>query len=690
MENPNLTLDRGTVPTEGDDQATERLLQQFAESRDPQAFESIVRLHGPLVFGVCRRILGNHHDAEDVFQATFLLLAREAASIRHAEALAVWLHRVSYRAALRAKSKSATRRKREIPMLEVPEPSVVERKLWRDIEPILDQELNRLPAMYREPVLLCDVAGKTQREAAREIGCPEGTLASRLSRARAILAGRLTRQGVTLTSATLTLLLVQNSASAAVPAPLIASTLTAVSAVGAVQTATTGSTIAKAVSLFRSAIQSLTLGKLALAGTMGTAVLTVSLVTLAMQPAPGQKPAAGSKRDELATIVDSYRKQAAALKSLAVEYHTTASALSDPREILRYLRMPYLPDTRHRFVFKGEMRYSTISHANNGVYDDLTERTADGVPAKVNVAAGGEWAANGKAVYMLDGNKPWRNPPLGSIALPPGAGIDLPNKRTDQDGTHFDQTYLRELLRALPDVFGVDQLRYQSSLVGLGERSLLKLKAGREQIDGAECAVVEWLDERLVDPQDAAGGKLRFQHVIWCDPALSYAIRQHDLFLEGEKKLLRHVTFDDFTEVVSGAWYPRHIVADECASPGKPPKEAWGKPLIRYDMVVEDIHANDIPDELFTPEVPPGTWISDERYLKEGRPVSYIQPADRTQLDGVIKAALESQQTSPRAPAPAEELPTIPPESSKLPTILVANCVVLVGILVVVWIRRRR
>ena len=203
-------------PAASDDCRTPaQLLAAFAKRRDQRAFELLTRQYGAMVYGVCRRVTGNHHDAEDAFQATFLLLARKATAIARPEAITVWLHRVAYHAALRTKSNIAAQKRKEIPMAEIPEPAFVEQKLWGELEPVLDRELNNLPEKYRLPVLLCDIGGKSHRDAAREIGCPEGTLASRLFRAHELLAGRLTRRGVVLTSATLTVLLAQNAASAA-------------------------------------------------------------------------------------------------------------------------------------------------------------------------------------------------------------------------------------------------------------------------------------------------------------------------------------------------------------------------------------------------------------------------------------------------------------------------------------------
>src|SRR4051812_37955896 len=149
-----------------------QLLQQFASLRDPLAFEALVRFHGPMVLGVCRRVLHNHHDAEDAFQATFLVLSRKAASIVPRERIGDWLYGVAYRSALKLKSLTAKRRMREKQVTEFPEPSTASPDNWRELESVLDAELSRLPANYREPIVLCDLEGKTHAEAARQLGWP--------------------------------------------------------------------------------------------------------------------------------------------------------------------------------------------------------------------------------------------------------------------------------------------------------------------------------------------------------------------------------------------------------------------------------------------------------------------------------------------------------------------------------------
>src|SRR6516165_2557004 len=150
-------------------------LDQFLTRHDEAAFEALVRRHGPMVLGVCRRILGDAHDAEDAFQATFLVLVRRAASVVPREQVGNWLYGVAYRTALEAKRVAARRRAREKQVNDMPHPTVGPEECWRDLQPLLDRELNRLPDKYRVPVVLCDLEGRTRKEAARQLDLPEGT-----------------------------------------------------------------------------------------------------------------------------------------------------------------------------------------------------------------------------------------------------------------------------------------------------------------------------------------------------------------------------------------------------------------------------------------------------------------------------------------------------------------------------------
>jgi RNA polymerase sigma factor (sigma-70 family) len=246
---------RRTVRSPNGSDTDAQLLERYRQMRDEAAFESLILRHGPMVFGICRRVLANVHDAEDAFQATFLVLVRKAASIRRRKALGAWLYGVAYRTALEARGAMAKRRAKEAKMKPLAEASTEGKDELREV---LDRELTALPEHYRVAVILCDLEGKERKEAALELGCPEGTVASRLARGRALLAKRMARYGFT--TGSVLVAVSQEASSACVSATLLSSTVRAAQhmvGVGAVATvsASVSSLVEKMVRIMLTQVQ---------------------------------------------------------------------------------------------------------------------------------------------------------------------------------------------------------------------------------------------------------------------------------------------------------------------------------------------------------------------------------------------------------------------------------------------------
>ncbi|MCE9533754.1 MAG: RNA polymerase sigma factor [Planctomycetes bacterium] len=242
------------------------LLDGFLERRDELAFEVLLRRHGPMVLGVCRRILGNVPDVDDAFQATFIVLIKKGDSVQPRHQLGAWLHGVARRVACKAKGLVARQHQLEQPLIDREGDSLPSFE-QRDWLPLLDRELDRLPDKYRSVVILCDLQGNSRREAAMKLRLSEGTLSSRLARARAILGNRLKQRGVAVSAMFLAF---SQSASAATPPALVSATCqTATAAVLGTSLAT------KLTALSQGVLQAMMIQKLVTY--IGTFLVVVSL-----------------------------------------------------------------------------------------------------------------------------------------------------------------------------------------------------------------------------------------------------------------------------------------------------------------------------------------------------------------------------------------------------------------------------
>jgi HlyD family secretion protein len=260
-----------------------QLLEQWVARRDEAAFELLVYRHGPAVLGACRRLLRNPHDVEDCFQAPFIALVRKADSIARREAVGAWLYQVARRAALRVRAEAARRAEHESTGGEALATATATRAApgRTESDGVLDEEVARLPRKYREAVVLCWLGGRTIAEAAHELGCPQGTLSARLTRARQRLHQRLARRGLGVAAVAAAGLLAGHSA-AGVP-PLLAR-----SALGAARDCNDGrselASAARAAALAEGVLRTMSLTKLKAAVTLILAVFLLTLGTASVMP----------------------------------------------------------------------------------------------------------------------------------------------------------------------------------------------------------------------------------------------------------------------------------------------------------------------------------------------------------------------------------------------------------------------
>jgi RNA polymerase sigma factor (sigma-70 family) len=196
------------------------LLRRFARRQDQAAFAALVERHGPMVLRVCRRVLASEQDAEDAFQGTFLVLVRKAGSIARPELLANWLYGVAYRVAAKVRSRSVLRRACELRAASLTPAACQPEEFWPELARVLDEEMSGLPEKYRAPLVLCYLEGKTNLEAARQLGWPAGSMSRRLARGRELLRRRLSRRGFGMSAVGMVLLLTREAGPAGLPAPL--------------------------------------------------------------------------------------------------------------------------------------------------------------------------------------------------------------------------------------------------------------------------------------------------------------------------------------------------------------------------------------------------------------------------------------------------------------------------------------
>jgi RNA polymerase sigma factor (sigma-70 family) len=285
-------LGAGSPPDQGP--ADGQLLARFVTDRDEAAFAALVRRYGPMVFGVCRRLLHDAHEAEDAFQATFLVLVHKAPSIGRPESLGPWLHGVAYRTAARARQ-AARRRAREREAAAMPNSDPVVEAVWGELRVLLDQELGRLAQKYRAPLVLHYLEGKSTEEVARQLGCPKGTVLSRLARGRDRLRDRLVRRGAALSVWALVTVLAEKAAPAAVPAVVAEGAIKAAVLTAAGQAAA-GAIPAGVAALTEGVLRAMFLSKLKVAAAVVLALGMASAASVVWaRRALADRPAAAAK-----------------------------------------------------------------------------------------------------------------------------------------------------------------------------------------------------------------------------------------------------------------------------------------------------------------------------------------------------------------------------------------------------------
>ncbi|MCA9078652.1 MAG: hypothetical protein KDA93_26740 [Planctomycetaceae bacterium] len=399
-------------------------------------------------------------------------------------------------------------------------------------------------------------------------------------------------------------------------------------------------------------------------------------------------PATKCPAADLGEIATAYERQDATLESLYVKHSMSTEAIGTPADIHKYLGVEWLAESTRAFAFKGRMRYSLSQTA--GTYEHIVDVDEEGNPEMVRVTPGLEQTFNGEAYFQHDGKEKYREHPA--------AVIETREERLKEPTVgQFHCSYLEANFRTLPNIFG-EQDRCDASVRCLAESGACRVLPETAIVSETECVVLTW--ERTVE-WNLVGGSTRQERMLnklYCDPQRNFAMVQYELFNVLDEPVLRsRTTSSDFVEVADGVWLPQTMISESCAPPQDVPDSLRGVALLRTRYEVSEIHANDVPDELFTPEINTGTWVHDSRHLKDGEPIQYVIPDDSSQLASVMQEAIATGYSIPNStkpqPSPMNVLPDPMPDrgdssSNSWRIFILINVLVLIG--AAVWFVKRR
>jgi RNA polymerase sigma factor (sigma-70 family) len=339
-------LRRAAGPKGASALADAQLLERFVEEGDSAAFEILVWRHGGMVLHVCGRHLRRHHDVEDAFQATFLVLVRRARSIRKGQSLSSWLYKVAYRVALRARRETARRADIEESLLTGPSPEAGTPACRADLSLVVLEELNRLREKYRLPLVLCYLKGLTTAEASKQLGCPQGTIHSRMSAARDQLRKRLARRGFTLPAAGLGTVFCTSADAAVVPARLVTAAIQTAMHVQSGK-ALVGGAAPKVVALAEGVLKSMFMTKLRLGGAAFAALCVISVAVGQLMPVVfADKPGTGAKASLVGGRTDTLALPLEASTRLGIQIGTIQPRGEAQRQVLNLIgTLNYDPDS---------------------------------------------------------------------------------------------------------------------------------------------------------------------------------------------------------------------------------------------------------------------------------------------------------------------------------------------------------
>lgn len=680
-----------------------QLLQDFVERRCQDAFAELVRMYGPMVFGVCRRVVGHHYDAEDAFQATFLVLSQKAALIENGEILFGWLYQVAYNVSLRTKSEMIKRATKEKPMSDDCEPAAAVPGVWVELEPILDEELNRLSEKYRLPILLCDLGGRTQKEAATELGWSQGTLSTRLTKARSILVQRLARHGVTLSAGALAVLISQQAASATVPATLMTATLQTAGVLSVGQAVPVGVTSSKVLAPAQGILKSMLFVNVKLAAAAVAVLVAIALAVQLQRDEPlAVANAVVNMSPSAREIIDVYQKKHDQIVTILVTTsEETTLAIDQADWFQRNGTIPGVTGkttavsaSNGRLFVRQLFPWAEVSSAVNAALSS-EERALSSQPQRlaelikydtVRELAIAEWEKVDQDklghLFFYDGTRLVETR-LGRTLKTAGVQREVfrvvdPEKLS---GHYLPSTIFDEMLLSV-DIPGLPNERefHESNSVSwlLTEGSML-LSTETEQVNGTECLV-------LKSPTHGA---------IYLDTERALAVRKRQWLYEGE--LVYEMIVNELEKIGEDLWFPVDVGYTQFGHSTFDGAEYAGKALYHFSRKIDKVELNAVEHEsYFTPDIKAGSWVIDERVAllnpdgtpiadgENARDVAYIQPANQDDLDSVIQAAQRLDSSSP------VKLKAANGRSSSTTILIWVNAIVALSLVVFLVVRKLR
>ena len=497
-----------------------QLLDRFLETRDHAAFAALVHRHGPMVWGVCLRIVGHADDAEDAFQAAFLILVRKAAAVKPREAVGNWLYGVASHAALKARAASARVRAKEKQVTSMPDPAKDQRDDREELQRLLDQELGVLPDKYRLPVVLCDLEGRTRKEVAAQLKIPEGTLSSRLTTAHQMLAKRMARHGLAVSGASLAALFAQNAASASVPPAVVSAAINAATLVAASKGVVAGVVSTKVAALTEGVLKTMLLTKLKMAALvvlmLGLTAFTCGMLAYGMTNAD---------RDDMEQLA---AKASEKPKAVGGDKENTLTVTIKPRKNRIRADEPFDVDVRVVNSSKLAQSFRVMSGSWNGqwkssserVYWDPTTITKD-VEQKVILEPGKGYEKTG-AMRLRAGKEKVRDPQ--EVARVVQANLEsvedvkldlkLRAEAARQLGAVGDKASAVKLVKALPQAEGILFFEIAVALGRIGNvevlPQLLAIQQNPGDRSGKSLAALQHTVEALQKPQEKVTFKLGF------------------------------------------------------------------------------------------------------------------------------------------------------------------------------------